>query len=96
MSESPKSTSDATPIVRAVAAVGCLIFLALALKMGAESFHARSTGSSMPNWKGGTMAYEDGFRLTAIFAAFAAVWCYCAIRPKSVVESWTHHRSSRP
>ena len=94
MSESAESNSDVTQIIRVVAAIGCLFFTAIALKIGAESFHARSAGSPMPNWKGGTMDYQDGFRLTAILAAFAALWCYCAIRPKSIVESLSR-RSAR-
>jgi hypothetical protein len=36
----------------------------------------------MNNWKGGTMAYQDGFKLTAVFAVFAALFCYVAVRPK--------------
>src|SRR5947207_3433963 len=39
--------------------------------MGVESFHARSSASPMSNWKGGTMAYQDGFRATAMFAVLA-------------------------
>jgi hypothetical protein len=73
---------SASPIVRVASVVGGLIFLALALKMGVESLHARATGSSMSNWKGGTMGYEDGFKLTAVFAVFAAFWFYFATRSK--------------
>ena len=92
--KTPEGKADATLVVRVVAAVGFLVFLALALRMGAESFHARSVGSPMGNWKGGTMEYSDGFKLTAIFGALAGVWCYCAIRPKSIVESWSRRRNA--
>ena len=97
--KTPEGKANAAPVVkviavRVIAAVGCLVFLGLALKMGAESFHARSVGSPMGNWKGGTMEYSDGFKLTAIFGALAGVWCYCAIRPKSIVESWSRRRNA--
>jgi hypothetical protein len=49
-----------TPIARILALAGCLLFLALALKVGSESLHAQSAGAMMSNWNGGTMAYEDG------------------------------------
>lgn len=88
----PQSKADVTPVVRVICAVGCLVFLGLMLKMGVESFHARSIGSLMGNWKGGLMTYRDGFELTAVFAAFAGLWCYCAIRPKSIVESLSRRR----
>jgi hypothetical protein len=68
---------------RVFAAVGCIVFLALALKMGAESLHARSAGVAMSNWKGGTMEYQDGLKLTAVFVVFAAFFCYGAIRQRS-------------
>ena len=55
---------DKTSILRVVAVAGCVLFLAMALRMGADSLHARSAGSVMSNWKGGTMAYQDGFKLT--------------------------------
>jgi hypothetical protein len=67
---------------RVLAAVASVAFLALALKMGAESFHARSAGAPMNNWKGGTMAYQDGFKLTVVFVAFGACFCYVAVRSK--------------
>ena len=82
MSESPEGRADKTAFARFFSAAGCLFFLALAVKMGAESFHARSVGSLMSNWKGGTMAYQDGFKLTGVFAAFAVAFCYFAVRPK--------------
>jgi hypothetical protein len=81
MSAPPEGKPDKTSIVRVFAVVGGLLFLALALKMGAESLHARSAGSMMNNWKGGTMAYQDGFKLTAVFAVLAALFCCVAIRP---------------
>jgi hypothetical protein len=37
----------------------------------------------MSNWKGGTMAYQDGFRPTAVFIAFAIGFCSFAVLPKS-------------
>ena len=86
MSES--SQDDVELVVRVVAAAGCLFFIVLAVKMGSESLHARSTGELMSNWKNGKKAYQDGFKATGIFVMFAAVWCYCAIKPKRVVEVW--------
>ena len=80
---SPKGKSDGSPIARVFGAAGCLLFLALALKIGTESLHARSMGSLMSNWKGGTMAYQDGFKMTAVFALFALAFCYFAVRPKT-------------
>jgi hypothetical protein len=82
MSEPPEGTTDKPAFARVVAAVGCLFSLVLAVKMGAESFHARAVGSLMSNWKGGTMAYQEGFKLAAVFAAFAAAFCYFAVRPR--------------
>ena len=70
--KTPEGKANAALVVRVIAAVGCLVFLGLALKMGAESFHARSVGSPMGNWKGGTMEYSDGFKLTAIFGCHFA------------------------
>jgi hypothetical protein len=80
MSETPEGRATKTALARAFAAVGFLFFLVLAVKMGAESFHARSVGSLMDNWKGGMMAYQEGFKLTGLFAAFAAAFCYFAVR----------------
>jgi len=82
MNESPAGKTDKTTLARAFAAVGCLLFLVLAVKMGAESFHARSVGLLMSNWKGGTMTYQDGFKLTGVFAALAMAYGYFALRPK--------------
>jgi hypothetical protein len=82
MSESPGGRADKTAFARFFAAAACLFFLVLAVIMGAESFHARSVGSPMSNWKGGTMDYPDGFKLAGVFAAFAAAFCYFAFRPK--------------
>jgi hypothetical protein len=82
MSESLQGRADKAAFARAFSALGCLFFLVLAVKMGTESFHARSLGSLMSNWKGGTMAYQDGFKLTGAFAAFAVAFCYFAVRPK--------------
>jgi len=65
---------------RILIAGGCLVFLVLALKMGAESLRARSAGSTMNNWKGGTMTYQDGFKLTAAFIALAGYFFYGAAR----------------
>jgi hypothetical protein len=79
---SREARTDKTSISRAFAMVGSLLFFALAVKMGTESFHARSLGSLMSNWKGGTMTYQDGFKLTAVFVVFGAFWFYAAIRPK--------------
>lgn len=86
MNEPIKRRSEV--VIRVIAVIGALLFVALAVKVGTESWHARSTNSVMPNWKGGTMEYDDGFRITAFLALFAAVWCYCAIRPKSIAEAW--------
>ena len=83
MSEPLERRTSKTAFARTFAAVGCLFFLVLAVKMGAESFHARSVGSLMSNWKGGTMAYQDGFKLSEVFAAFAVGFCYFAVRPKA-------------
>ena len=83
MSASPDVNSNAGSLKRIFAVVGCVVFLVLAFKMGAESFHARSAGARMSNWKGGTMTYQDGFKLTVVFVAFAACSGYVAMRPKS-------------
>jgi hypothetical protein len=64
---------------RVLAVVGCVIFPGLALKMGTESLHACSARAPMSNWKGGTMTYQDGFKLTAVFVVFAACFCYVAV-----------------
>lgn len=71
-----------TSVLRVVAVAGCLLFLAMALKMGTDSLHARSAGVTISNGKGGTMDYQDGFKLTGVFAAFAAGFCYFAVRPR--------------
>ena len=81
MSASPDGKSNGGSLKRMFAVVGCVVFLVLAFKMGAESFHARSAGTQMSNWKGGTMTYQDGFKLTAVFVVFAAFFCYGAVRP---------------
>ena len=73
---------DKTSILRMLALGGSLLFLVMAVKMGADSLHARSAGLLMSNGKGGTMAYQDGFKLTGVFAAFAAGFCYFAVRPR--------------
>jgi hypothetical protein len=71
-----------TSVLRVIAVASSVLFLAMAVKMGADSLHARSAGSMMSNWKGGTMAYQDGFKLTGVFAAFAVAFCYFAVRPR--------------
>lgn len=95
MNQSIESRRKPESLVRSIAAIGSTIFLALSLKIGAESFHARSIGSSMPNWKGGTMAYQDGMKLTAILALFAVVWCVVAVRPKSVTQRWARAEKAK-
>ena len=82
MNESPAGKADKATLARVFTALGFLLFLVLAVKMGAESFHARSIGPLMSNWKGGAMAYQDGFKLTGVFAALAIAFCYFAVRPK--------------
>jgi hypothetical protein len=84
MSESPKRPLES--VVRGVSLIGALLFIVLAMRVGTSSWHARIANSPMPNWKGGTMTYEDGFKITALLALFAAIWCYCAIRPKSIAD----------
>jgi hypothetical protein len=83
------------PIIRVIAVSGTAIFVLLTVKVGTMSWHARNTNSPMPNWKGGTMTYEDGFKVTAFLAVLAAIWFYCAIRPKSVANSWRSNRRDR-
>ena len=81
--EAQMSTSheaNKTSIVRLLGVVGCLMFLIMALKIGVESWHARSAGSLMSNWKGGTMDYQYGFKLAAVFAVFAGAFFYLAVR----------------
>ena len=70
-------------IGRFLLGVGSVLLLALAVKVGVESWHALAAGSLMTNWKGGTMHYRDGFKLTALLTAFAGAFCYFAIRPKT-------------
>ena len=82
MNASPEGKHDGELIMRVFGGLGCLLFLALALKMGSESLHARSLGLPMSNWKGGTMTYQAGFGLTTVFAVFAVALCYFAIWPK--------------
>ncbi|HXB03034.1 MAG TPA: hypothetical protein VNV15_09495 [Opitutaceae bacterium] len=85
MSESSQHKTES--VKRIVAAIGCLFFVILAIKMGVESLRARSTHELMSNWKNGKMTYEDGFKLTGIFVLFAVVWGYYAVRPKSVAQT---------
>ena len=87
MSAPREGKPDKTSILRVIAVAGGVLFLAMALRMGTDSLHARSAGSTMSNWKGGTMAYQDGFKLTVVFAAFAAAFCYFAVRPRSNTRS---------
>ena len=82
MNGSPEERQNRGVLRRIFGAAGCVVFLALAFTMGTESSRARSTGVPMSNWKGGTMAYQDGFKLTAVFVAFAIGFGYFAVRPK--------------
>jgi hypothetical protein len=81
MNTSPRANK--TSVGRFLGVAGCITFLALAAMMGAESWHARSAGSPMSNWKGRTMAYQDGFKLTAALALFAGAFGYFAVRPRT-------------
>lgn len=74
---------DRVSIARLLAVVGALLFLVLAVKMGVESCQAHSAASLMSNWKGGTMRYQDGFKLTGLFTSFAGAFFYFAIRRRS-------------
>ena len=82
MSALPQGTPKSRSLVRVLAIAGCVLFLALAFKIGVESFRARSAGAAMSNWKGGTMAYQDGFKLTVVCVVFAGLFCYVAVRPE--------------
>jgi hypothetical protein len=86
------SQHNVETIVRIVATAGCLFFVILAVKMGTESLSAQSTNSLMSNWKNGEMTYEDGFKITGIFAMFAAFFGYYAVRPKSVAQAWNRDK----
>jgi hypothetical protein len=90
MSESSQRNTES--VVRIVASIGCLFFVILAVKMGIESLHARSTHELMSNWKNGKMTYEDGFKITGVFAMFAVVWGYCAVRPQSTAQAWNRNK----
>jgi hypothetical protein len=78
----PQEPNNAS-FVRFLGVAGCLLFLALAVTVGAESWHARSAGSPMTNWKGGTMNYQDGFKLTAALAVFGGMFGFFAVRPRT-------------
>jgi hypothetical protein len=78
--------------VRILASAGGLTFLIFAIAMGTGAFHARRTGELMSNWKNGTMPYQAGFIMTAVFLMFSAVFFYSAIRPNSIVEHWNKGR----
>ena len=82
MSDSPNGQSNKQWVMRIFGAMGFIWFLSLAFVIGSESLHARSTGSRMSNFKGGTMDYQDGFKLVAVCLVFAAFFCYGAVRKK--------------
>jgi hypothetical protein len=81
MSAPPQETTMRKSLARVLYAAGCVLFLTLALKVGVESFRARSAAAAMRNWKGGSMAYRDGFKLTAVLVVFAGCFFYVAVRP---------------
>lgn len=76
-------------LVRVGAGVGALFFFTFALKLGFASWIAWSADSTMANGKGGRMTYGDGFEVTLLLVLLGAVWCYFAIKPKSIIKYLT-------
>ena len=38
------------------------------------------SGARMPNWKGGSMSFRDGYYLSFVLVAMAAAWIYFGYR----------------
>jgi hypothetical protein len=87
--------SDATLLVRCVAALLAISFVIIATNLGADALHARKTVFFLSPWTGRAMHHADALNLSVIFTMVAVTCCYGTLRPQHIVNLWTRLNSLR-
>ena len=90
-----ESQSTGHPVIRIVTATGCVVILALALRVVLIAWHARNTHTLMSNWKNGWMSYQEGFEIAGILILIAGAWGYCAFKTKNATVSDNRKNDSK-
>jgi hypothetical protein len=52
------------------------------------------SGAPMPNWKGGSMSFRDGYYLSFVLVATAAAWIYFGYRSAKAAPAPEKHGPS--